>query len=109
MKRIEREIKTVGIMIDMYCRRHHGGEKPCDGCRELYSYARRRSLQCPFGEEKTACGKCPIHCYRPEMKVRIREVMKFSGPRMVHSHPILAMRHLWMARRGEPPVMRKAK
>jgi hypothetical protein len=41
------------------------------------------------------------------MKARIREVMKFSGPRMVRSHPILALGHLWMARRGEPPVMTK--
>jgi hypothetical protein len=109
MKRIDREIKTVGIMIDMYCRHHHGGEKRCEGCQELYSYARKRSLKCPFGEEKPACGKCSIHCYRPEMKARIREVMKFSGTRMVHSHPILAMQHLWMATRNEPSGVKKAK
>jgi hypothetical protein len=108
MKRIEREIKTVGIMIDLYCRRHHGGGKRCDDCHNLYSYARQRSLKCPFGEEKPACGKCRVHCYRQEMKTAIREVMKFSGPKMVHSHPILAMQHLWMTTR-KPPVMKIAK
>jgi hypothetical protein len=109
MKRTEREIETVGIMIDLYCLHHHGGGKRCESCQKLYLYARQRSLKCPLGEEKTACGKCPIHCYRPEMKAEIRKVMKFSGPKMVRSHPILAMQHLWMTTRKEPPVTGKAK
>ena len=109
MKRIEREIRTVGIMIDMYCRHHHGSEKRCESCQALYSYARQRSLKCPFGEEKPACSKCRVHCYRQEMKAKIRDVMKFSGPKMVRSHPILAMQHLWMATRREPPATGKTK
>lgn len=107
MKRIEREIETAGIMIDLYCRRHHRGRGRCESCEELYRYARQRVLKCPFGEKKSACGSCPIHCYRPEMRARIREVMKFAGPRMVYSHPILAFRHLWMTGRKQPPVMKK--
>jgi hypothetical protein len=109
MKRIEREIKTVGIMIDMYCRHHHDGDKLCESCQELYLYARQRSLKCPFGEDKPTCGKCRVHCYKPKMKAKIREVMKFSGPKMIHSHPILAMRHFFMATRKEPPVTEKWK
>jgi hypothetical protein len=109
MKRIEREIRTVGIMIDLYCRNHHSGEKRCDGCQELYLYAHQRSVKCPFGEEKPACGKCPVHCYRKGMKAKMREVMKFSGPKMVRSHPFLALQHLWMAARREPPVTGKMK
>jgi hypothetical protein len=94
-------------MIDLYCRRHHGNEGRCENCLELRRYARGRLLKCPFGEEKSACGPCPIHCYRPEMRDRIREVMKFAGPRMVYSHPILALRHFWMARRSQPPIVKK--
>ena len=91
MKRIEREIETVGIMIDLYCRHHHGNAGRCKNCREFYLYSRERLLKCPFGGEKSACSPCRIHCYRPEMRARIREVMKFAGPRMVYSHPILAL------------------
>jgi len=106
MKRTEREVKTVGIMIGMYCRHHHGTEKICDGCRELYGYARQRSLKCPFGDDKPVCAKCHIHCYQPEMKAKIKEVMKFSGPKMVRSHPLLAVRHL-IAARKEAPARKK--
>jgi len=102
MKPIEQEIKTVGIMIEIYCRHHHGSDKLCESCQELYSYARQRTLKCTFGEEKPVCGQCRIHCYKPDMKSKIRDVMKFSGPKMIYSHPILALRHLTATRRETP-------
>jgi len=108
MKQIEREIKTVGIMIGMYCRHHHGGNKLCESCQELYSYARQRFLKCTFGEDKPACGKCDVHCYKPMMKAEIREVMKYSGPKIIYSHPILAIRHI-MVTRKEAPTAEKRK
>jgi hypothetical protein len=80
-------------MIGMYCRRHHGGKPLCEDCRELDAFAQRKTLRCPFGENKPSCAKCRIHCYKPQMKTKIREVMKYSGPRMMYSHPILAVRH----------------
>jgi hypothetical protein len=108
MKRLEREIKTVNAMIGMYCRDRHGrgrGER-CHECRDLRSYAEKRARQCPFGEEKPVCSQCPIHCYRPQMRKRITEVMRYAGPRMMLRHPLLALHHL-MARRWEqklPPA-----
>jgi hypothetical protein len=99
MTRSEHEIKTVKIMIGMYCRGHHGSRKTlCEECRNLFSYAEQRTLQCRFGEEKPACGRCPIHCYKPQMKEKIGRVMRFAGPRMIYCHPILAIRHLIAAR-----------
>jgi hypothetical protein len=95
MKRLEREVRTVRLMIDLYCRRHHGVKEPCGNCRDLAAYAERRIGKCPFGEEKPACGRCPVHCYKPEMKARILEVMRFAGPRMTWRHPLLAIRHLF--------------
>ena len=106
MKRLEREIKTVGIMIDIYCRKHHGGDRFCESCQELYYYARQRSLKCQYGEDKPVCGKCQVHCYKPKMKAKIREVMKFSGQKMIYSHPILAILHL-MAKRKKAPSTKK--
>ena len=99
MKRIDRELKTLKLMVAMYCRHHHGGDRLCADCQALYAYARERSLRCRFGEDKPACSDCRVHCYKPQMRARIREVMKFAGPRMIRSHPLLALRHLWDRRR----------
>ena len=106
MNRREREIKTIGIMIDMHCRRHHDADKPCESCRELFDYARERTLKCHFGEGKPACAKCKIHCYKPEMRLKVKEVMEFSGPKMMSAHPVLAIRH-FLAASKETPMIKK--
>ena len=92
----EREKKTVREMIALYCRKNHGTSKGtlCDECRELAEYAFQRSDQCPFMEQKTFCSNCKAHCYKPEMRERIRKVMRFSGPRMIFHHPVMAIRHV---------------
>jgi hypothetical protein len=94
--RMTRERKTVGVMIEMYCRGRHGSRagQLCVECRELREYADARLDRCPFGPEKPTCSKCPIHCYKPIMRERIREVMRYAGPRMLNKHPILGLRHL---------------
>ncbi len=94
IKSLDEEVKTVKLMIGLYCRLHHGGAELCDSCRELADYAEKRIMACPYGGEKPACSHCPIHCYKPEMRKRITEVMRFSGPRMTWRHPIRAARHL---------------
>ena len=89
----QREKETVSLMISIYCRKNHGGKELCPECAALDAYARSRSDHCPFMETKTFCSNCRVHCYRPEMRKKIREVMRFSGPRMVLYHPIMALRH----------------
>jgi len=93
MTRIEREQKTVAQMIRIYCRHHEGNRELCDDCTALLEYARRRLANCPLGEDKTSCRKCTVHCYRPDMKERVRAVMRYSGPRMILYHPVAALRH----------------
>ena len=56
-------------------------------------YATARLDRCKFGDGKTKCHKCPVHCYRPDMREKIREVMRFSGPRMMFYHPFEALRY----------------
>ncbi len=103
MNRTEREIQTVRKMIGIYCRAHHGGGAAlCEECRELQAYAEQRVEKCPFGEEKPACGQCPIHCYKPAMKAKIGRVMRYSGPKMIYRHPILAVWHLLDTRKTPP-------
>ena len=60
--------------------------------------------RCPFGEEKTTCARCPVHCYKPAMRERVRAVMRYAGPRMLLRHPILALQHqLDGVRHKKPP------
>ena len=90
----EREKRILRQMIALYCRKNHGGKTLCEDCRRLAEYACLRSDKCPFMENKTFCSNCRVHCYRPEMREKIRAVMRFSGPRMMLHHPITAIRHV---------------
>ena len=95
MGRIEREKKTITLMIDIYCQKKHGNKKGelCDECKELLEYAHKRLSFCKFGENKSTCSICPIHCYKKDMKEKVKEVMKFSGPRLMTYNPIELVRH----------------
>ena len=91
----EREKQMVSQMIALYCKkRHHPEQGLCPDCKELEAYACQRSDHCPFMETKTFCSNCKVHCYKPEMSQKIREVMRFSGPRMLFHHPVMAIRHV---------------
>lgn len=103
-RRLRRERRTVRVMVSLYCRHHHRTPALCSDCEELASYADRRLDLCPYGPEKPSCTNCPIHCYRPEPREKMREVMRFAGPRMLTRHPILAVMHLLDDRRTAPPL-----
>ena len=129
MNRIDWEKRTVRHMIELWCRKNHGGKTCremgsrggglvshsgggegshggsgegshggsglCGECRELLEYSLARLDHCKFGNAKTKCHKCPVHCYRPDMREKIRTVMRFSGPRMLLYHPLEALRYLF--------------
>ena len=90
----QREKETVSLMIAIYCRKKHGSKELCPECAALDAYARQRSDKCPFMETKTFCSNCKVHCYKKDMREKIREVMRFSGPRMIVYHPVMAIRHV---------------
>lgn len=90
----QREKETVSLMIAIYCRKNHGGKSLCPDCAALDAYAHQRSDNCPFMETKTFCSNCKVHCYNNAMGEKIRQVMRFSGPRMILHHPVMAIRHL---------------
>lgn len=83
-------------MIRLYCRKNGHTENGvlCQDCLGLLDYAILRIDNCPFSLEKPTCANCSIHCYQSEMRERIRQVMRFSGPRMLLHHPYLAIMHL---------------
>lgn len=94
-------------MVRMYCRWHLGTRaadaEPCAECGALLEYALQRLERCPYLERKPTCVCCPAHCYKPEMRERMRVVMRYAGPRMLKRHPVLAVAHLLAGRRGFPP------
>ena len=60
----------------------------------MAEYAEERLSRCRFGERKPTCRLCKVHCYRTDMRLKMKEVMRYSGPRMIFYHPVIAMRHL---------------
>ena len=78
----------------------------CPECQQFREYAFMRLEKCPFQDKKTTCGKCLIHCYKPDMKLVVRKVMRYSGPRLLLYHPTLALHHAWDSRR-KPPTLDK--
>lgn len=99
----EKEKKLIPVMIRKYCKGAHKAERKaqgvkgkevCNECGELTEYALFRLEKCPFKVDKKFCSFCKIHCYKPEMRERIKAVMRYSGPRMLFSHPVFAISHV---------------
>ena len=95
--KITQEKATVRVMINLYCyKKHHMPHNQlCEDCNDLLLYAMQRLTLCRFGEEKATCERCSKHCYRKDYKQKIKQVMRFSGPRMIIHHPIMAFKHLY--------------
>lgn len=98
--RLGQEFKTVQAMIRLYCRAHHKSGALCADCSQLLAHASQRLGACRFGQEKPTCQNCTVHCYHPRMKERIRQVMRYSGPRLLLRHPILALSHVLRSSKG---------
>lgn len=94
MGKIEKEKRTIKLMIEIYCKKNHGHSNGlCEECQELLNYAEKRLSLCKFGEKKSTCSRCPIHCYKKDMKEKVKKVMKFSGPRLIIYSPLELVRH----------------
>ena len=112
MNRVEikrqHEKKIVALMIRLYCKKKHGTKKElCADCQALCDYAMLRSDKCPFIETKTFCSNCKVHCYKADMREKVREVMRFSGPRMIFHHPVMAVLHVIESKREKAEMEKK--
>ena len=99
MRRIEREKKTIDAMLGIYCHDKHGSSRAlsgglCADCSALRQYAYQRLDACPFHDNKPACNKCTVHCYAQKKRVKVKDVMRYAGPRMLIRYPLLALLHL---------------
>ncbi len=108
MTKQEREKETVSLMIKIYCRKKHGTKNGlCEECAELDRYARERSEKCPFTESKTFCSNCKVHCYKKDMREKICKVMRFSGPKMIFHHPVMAIKHVTETKKEKKKLEKK--
>ena len=78
--------ETVDCMIGI-CRGVHGtslGKELCEACRQLQAYADLRTEKCPvYGDRSVLQCTAKVHCYSRKRCRKIREVMKYAGPRML--------------------------
>lgn len=118
LKAWNKEKRLIPVMINIYCRGKHKAARKsaglkrkevCPECRELTDYALFRLDKCPFKVNKKFCSFCKIHCYKPDMKGKIKDVMRYSGPRMLKTHPVFAMSHVAQMIKYKKSVKKAAK
>lgn len=100
--RLHKDLRTLAVFVETYCRGRHGGAERsplvlksqdvtriagrpvmlCPDCAKLLQHAWVKRMVCPM-DPKPWCKHCPKHCYNPAYRARIREVMKYSGMRLV--------------------------
>lgn len=89
---IMEELKLIQVMIRLYYSKHTTTDIPE---KRMFAYAQKRLLFCPFGEKKTTCQKCPVHCYQSRYRQQMKQIMRYAGPRMLLAHPLLTVRHAY--------------
>lgn len=106
---IGEEHRTIIAMLTIYCKAHHKHSGIlCKYCKDLSHYSFTRLQKCPFKDNKPTCGNCTVHCYKNHMRIEIKKVMRYSGPRMLMRHPLIAIKHLILSRRKGPTSHNKS-
>lgn len=90
----KKEQEIVEKMIRIYCRKKHKSIELYEECQKLSDYTKQRTQHCPFIEVKTFCASCKVHCYKPQMRDKIKEVMKFSGKYLIFYYPKEVFLHI---------------
>jgi len=84
----------------------HGTPKNvlCPECEEFLAYAMARRIRCPL-DPKPKCKECPIHCYSPRMRERVRDVMRVGGMYFILRGRLdWAFKYLILARESSAPI-----
>ena len=94
-----KDLKVLIAFIRLYCNAKHARQaavavppqlayvwpknlRLCQECAALLGHAMERRRSCPL-DPKPACKKCRIHCYSREYRAKMREIMAWSGRRML--------------------------
>ena len=96
-RHMKNDIRLIGTFVEVYCRGRHGTKERatvqlpgglksvnlCPDCAEFMQYAVARRIKCPLEAEKPTCKHCRVHCYAPKQRALVREIMGYSGRRMI--------------------------
>ena len=106
--RMKRERITIKIMIEMFCNKKHSTKNAiCKDCSALLEYSMIRLDKCTFQDEKPTCGTCTVHCYQDDYRTKIKEIMRYSGKRILFKHPILTIKYLKDRRKSKKKLKEK--
>lgn len=97
----QKDLKILIDFVRVYCHARHDRAKRasfelpgelqgsyrrgvaiCPECARLLAHGIEKRRKCPL-DPKPSCKQCHIHCYSKEYRAKIREVMAFSGRRML--------------------------
>lgn len=112
-KKMKADLKTLARFVEVYCDGQHKGEprngiplKDCDvdkvagkkielctECSKLLTHAFVKRMSCPQ-DPKPMCKNCTDHCYYDKYRDQIKEVMKYSGKKLVMTGRIDYLLHL---------------
>ncbi len=106
--RIDQEKDTLQKMVTLYCRHRLKVKYIPESYEQLIAYAFRQLERCRWGAKKPNCHQCKVHCYAPDKRRQVREIMKWAGPRMIIYAPMKAMRYLINSMRSNPSAMASA-
>ena len=93
----KKDIRLIGKFVAVYCGgKHATGEKTpvnlpddvavhklCPECTAFIEYAVAKRLKCPLGAEKPSCKHCRIHCYDSARREKVRQIMAYSGRKLL--------------------------
>lgn len=96
-KHQKKDIRLIGKFVEVYCAGKHGaverspyalpadmGERRvCPECADFMAYAVAKRVKCPLEAEKPTCKHCRIHCYGKAQREKVREIMAYSGRRLM--------------------------
>lgn len=96
-KQKKKDIRLIAKFVEVYCAGKHGNAERhahhvpagsgirqlCHHCADFMDYAVARRLNCPLEAEKPTCKRCRIHCYAKAQREQVREIMAYSGRRLI--------------------------
>ena len=93
----KKDIRLIGKFVEVYCAGKHaaaeraalllpaelGERQLCSACAAFMTYAIAKRINCPLEAEKPSCKHCRIHCYGKEQREKVREIMSYSGRKLM--------------------------
>jgi hypothetical protein len=91
-----KDMSIVGRFTEVWCSGHHHSNRQtflvpgsqqtlqlCPECTAFMEYVVKKRLICPLEAEKPSCKHCRIHCYAPQQRAQVKQIMAWSGRRMI--------------------------